>query len=83
MSKHSSSGTAWAKTRALVLERDHYICVYCGAEATQVDHVLAKANGGGDDLSNLVASCQPCNNRKSDKHMPRVNYYAAHWLDRL
>ena len=37
-------------------------CVYCGDElADNVDHVIPVANGGPDDLSNLVSACQRCN----------------------
>lgn len=28
------------------------------------DHILAKANGGRDQLDNMQTMCQPCNNRK-------------------
>lgn len=83
MSKHSSSGSSWQKIRLAVLDRDSHICVYCGNDATQVDHILARANGGTDDMSNLVASCQPCNIRKSDKHAPRIPYVNKQWLDKL
>jgi hypothetical protein len=50
----------WAKIRLLVLERDHYSCVYCGFQARkfmQVNHV-----GAEDDHSftNLEAVCKVC-----------------------
>jgi 5-methylcytosine-specific restriction endonuclease McrA len=81
VSEHSSSGRAWRDIRLRILERDSYICGYCGAEATQVDHIIARANGGTDDPSNLVAACQPCNNRKSDKHLQRVPFVRKEWID--
>lgn len=34
-----------------------------------VDHILAKANGGLDELSNLQLLCQPCNSKKGSKDM--------------
>ena len=35
--------------------------VVCGAYADTVQHVIRRQHGGGDDLANLVAACQPCN----------------------
>ena len=51
----------WKNQRALVLKRDEYICHYCGGEATQVDHVISRKQGGGHELENLVACCASCN----------------------
>ena len=45
-------------------------CAYCDtgdwedSRKFTLDHVLAKANGGTDDLWNLVYACAECNNRK-------------------
>jgi 5-methylcytosine-specific restriction endonuclease McrA len=49
------------RLRQLVLERDRYVCTYCGGVATTVDHVVSLNRGGADDPSNLVASCELCN----------------------
>ena len=54
----------WKKQRQRVLKRDGYICAYCGQDATEVDHIIPRAKGGGHDLDNLVACCKPCNSRK-------------------
>jgi 5-methylcytosine-specific restriction endonuclease McrA len=54
----------WKKQRERVLRRDNYTCMYCGQEATQVDHIIPRKRGGGHDLDNLVACCAPCNSRK-------------------
>lgn len=57
----------WRVIRDHVLERDRYRCMMardgrvCGAYADTVQHVIRRADGGTDDLSNLVAACQPCN----------------------
>lgn len=32
-----------------------------------VDHIKAKAKGGGEELSNKQPMCEPCNNKKSDR----------------
>lgn len=50
--------------RAYVLDRDAYTCHWCGARATTVDHVIARAQGGTDALTNLVAACSPCNSAR-------------------
>jgi hypothetical protein len=55
--------------KALVLKQDNYTCCYCGKEKEErnliVDHVIPRTKGGSDELKNLVASCVPCNAKKS------------------
>lgn len=63
-------GTAWTKLRKQILERDRHLCQPClqqgrATPATQVDHRIAKANGGTDDPDNLRAICGPCHLAKS------------------
>lgn len=53
--------------RLAALRREHWICRYCGAPATEVDHVLPRAQGGLTMLPNLAASCRPCNRSKGDR----------------
>ena len=64
-------GNAWQRTRKAVLDRDGWICAKCGkhlvgADAT-VDHVVPKARGGTDSMSNLVAMCRSHNSAKRDR----------------
>ena len=54
----------WKRQRKLVLQRDQYLCTYCGDTATCVDHVIPRVAGGDDSLDNLVAACLRCNTRK-------------------
>ncbi len=58
--------------RALVLERDKYRCMFCGATAEQtqlqVDHIIPRDEGGTDSLDNLATLCQRCNRGKSNKY---------------
>lgn len=65
-----------ARTRFEVLKRDGFRCRYCGATALEtplhVDHVIARAAGGTDDPTNLVAACATCNLGKSDKPLDRT-----------
>lgn len=67
----------WSEIRLLVLNRDGWRCAYCGCELragenAQVDHLNPRHNGGGDDLWNLVAACDKCNRRKSDRIIERL-----------
>lgn len=54
--------------RKCVFERDEYRCKQCGTHIDlSVDHVVAVANGGTNDLDNLQTLCTPCNSRKGPK----------------
>lgn len=63
------SSEIWRRLREFVFKRDDYTCRYCGSRAVSLecDHVVPVARGGGHDVSNLVASCRPCNRSKRDK----------------
>ena len=56
--------------RYQVLKRAKYRCELCGAlegqAALQVDHIVPKARGGADDLTNFQALCSTCNTNKRD-----------------
>jgi len=54
--------------RFAILKRDNYRCQLCGITAQedagitlQVDHKIARANGGTNDPSNLWTLCNVCN----------------------
>jgi hypothetical protein len=64
MGKQVLWSAEWKKQRLRVLKRDGYMCAYCGQDATEVDHIIARAKGGGHDLDNLVACCKRCNGLK-------------------
>lgn len=60
-----------ALSRKNILLRDRYTCQYCGktlpsAELT-LDHVLPRSRAGESSWENLVACCNPCNNRKGSR----------------
>jgi 5-methylcytosine-specific restriction endonuclease McrA len=57
-----------ASLRKQVWDRGDGHCHYCRSPLTvrsfTVDHVLARVNGGTDDLENLVVACRSCNSSK-------------------
>ena len=55
--------------KAHILQRDGFMCVYCGyaGEAMCADHVVPLSRGGSNHPDNLVACCLPCNSSKSDR----------------
>ncbi|NJO87799.1 MAG: hypothetical protein HC831_01715 [Chloroflexia bacterium] len=51
----------WQRKRYVVLKRDNWQGVYCGARATQVHHKrYAKRNIGKEPIKWLVSVCQTC-----------------------
>jgi hypothetical protein len=56
------------KLRFEVFKRDGFTCQYCGRKTPQVvlevDHIIPRAEGGGDEMTNLVTSCYECNRGK-------------------
>lgn len=73
---------AWPKVRKIVLARDGYECQVrlpgCLGKATDAEHIVpASAGGPALDLSNLRASCGPCNSRLV--HMKRTLPPSREW----
>lgn len=65
-------GGRWEVLRKRVLERDHYLCMPCLKEgkvheANQVDHIIPKADGGTDAMSNLQAINKRCHGLKTSR----------------
>ena len=55
---------AWRRKRYVVLKRDNWKCVYCGAKATQVHHKrYLKKNIGKEPIKWLVSICRPCHEK--------------------
>jgi 5-methylcytosine-specific restriction endonuclease McrA len=51
----------WKRKRYVVLKRDNWRCVYCGARATQVHHKkYARKNIGKEPIEWLVSVCNSC-----------------------
>ncbi len=64
------------RVRFEVFKRDSFTCQYCGAHPPavilHVDHIKPVAEGGRNDIDNLVTACQPCNSGKSDVPLSSV-----------
>lgn len=56
------------KLRFEIFKRDDFKCQYCGKSSPkvvlEVDHIIPKKEGGGDNLENLITSCFDCNRGK-------------------
>jgi len=52
--------------REYLLEKWGRQCAYCGKSdlPLEVEHIVAKANGGSNRVSNLTLACHDCNGRK-------------------
>lgn len=61
-------------SRAALLLRDNHRCVYCGAKAETIDHVVPRSRGGQHAWENCVASCKKCNHRKADKTLAELGW---------
>ena len=57
-------------TVVYVQTRAHFLCEYCkipnpfGFARFEIDHIIAKAHRGTDELNNLAWSCLTCNSNK-------------------
>ena len=63
-------GAAWRKIRKLVIRRDSGLCQPClknnrVTEFNAIDHIIPKAKGGTDELSNLQCICNECHKQKT------------------
>lgn len=54
--------------RYAIYKRDRKRCVYCGRglflKEMTLDHIIPRAGGGSDHISNLACSCAACNTAK-------------------
>lgn len=67
-------------SRRSVLRRDGFLCAYrasspvCATRAASVDHVVPRSRGGGDEPTNLVAACVPCNQLKGNRSLSELGW---------
>lgn len=69
--------TPLSKTvRFEVFKRDGFKCQYCGAQPPDVtleaDHVIPLAEGGPNDMDNLITSCFACNRGKGARSLSSI-----------
>jgi len=62
-------GRQWRGLRLMYL-RANPLCVACAAQsvvtqATEVDHIQRRADGGADEWSNFQSLCKSCHSRKT------------------
>ncbi|NVZ11219.1 HNH endonuclease [Allochromatium humboldtianum] len=57
------------EVREYLLEKWHRTCAYCGATNVplEIEHIVPRARGGSDRVSNLTLACRPCNQRKGSR----------------
>ena len=65
------------KTRFDVFKRDGFKCAYCGATPSEsvvleVDHIHPVADGGTNEINNLVTACWDCNRGKGPRLLSSV-----------
>ncbi|GIK40372.1 MAG: hypothetical protein BroJett011_42050 [Chloroflexota bacterium] len=71
-------GTLWGyEIRGYLLEKWGRRCAYCDAQGLplQVEHIVPRARGGTDRVSNLTLSCEACNVAKRNQD---VREFLAH-----
>jgi 5-methylcytosine-specific restriction endonuclease McrA len=61
-------------TRRAIFARDGGRCVYCGAPANSVDHVVPRSRGGQHVWDNVVSACRRCNHAKADRHINELGW---------
>ena len=75
--------SAWKQRRRECYERDVWTCQHCGCRCTkrkgsdpkrwiQAHHKIARRDGGGDELSNLVTLCMECHHREERRLRPTL-----------
>jgi hypothetical protein len=42
-------------------------CTYCGGTVDTLDHIVARARGGGSYWANYTGACKPCNQEKDNR----------------
>src|SRR3954466_16114665 len=61
-------------TRRAVFARDGGRCVYCGAAATSLDHVVPRSRGGAHTWDNVVSACGRCNHIKAARGIAELGW---------
>jgi 5-methylcytosine-specific restriction endonuclease McrA len=59
------------ETREYLLQKWGRRCAYCGKEnlPLQIEHIVPRAKGGSNRVSNLTLACEKCNTAKGTQHI--------------
>ena len=52
--------------REFIFSKTKGRCSYCGAQATEIDHIISKSKGSSNSTYNLTPACRSCNEKKSN-----------------
>ena len=68
------------EVREYLLEKFGRKCVYCGTQSVplQVEHIVPKARGGSNRVSNLTLACESCNKRKGNRTAEEFGHPKVH-----
>ena len=71
-----------SKTKKLkVYAKTNGKCFYCGINLNDlnrtIDHILARDNGGREEIDNLVPCCRSCNSSKHSKYIEEYRRWFA------
>ena len=64
------------EVREYVLEKFNRRCAYCKVENVpmQIEHIVPRARGGSNRVSNLTLACEPCNQKKGARTAEEFGY---------
>ena len=63
MNKRTRAVSIPTKVKRKVEERDHGLCIFCGAPGKGEAHFISRAQGGLGIEENLITVCRPCHDQ--------------------
>lgn len=84
------NGSKWIRPekRFAIYLRDDFSCAYCGRdlkaaapEEVNLDHLVPRSLGGGNDASNLITACRSCNCSRGNRAY--ADYATGGAVDRI
>lgn len=69
------------RIKSKIIKHQCYLCYHCKGPlnigSAEIDHLVPLALGGSNNISNLYASCRPCNRSKGNRIIGQPIYW---WL---